>query len=444
MVPFALSGAARSIACFAFACAYVGHSASAFADADASEARLRDALTIDVVVRLAVARNTTVTAAHEQAAATKLLARSEASLPAPEVMVQVWQVPIAKPYALDSQMIMLGVSQAIPAPGSRAARESAGEAESRVAGAIANDRARAVARDAAHAFADYVESTARHRIHGDHLAVARRILALARARYATRGALTDVTQAEVDEARTEADVVTDETRMASARTRINALLARPLDAPLGVAVAGEPRVPAMGLAELVAHARLSRPELRVADAEREARQHDERAASCEATWPSFNVAALYFAPTKSVPDHGYGFSASMSLPWLWGAAERRRAAAHASAVAASSASNGARISVDGELAAAIANAHSAAQRLIVLMRRALPATRRAYDAAWSGFESGRGDALLALAAERSVVDTNEQVVMTRAALDHAMADLDAAVGEAVPRKALDDLEARHE
>ena len=413
-------------------------SPSARAQDAVREARLAEPLTLDLVVRAAIARNPTITAAHQRAIATQLAARAEGALPPPEAMVQVWQVPLAKPYALDSQMIMFGVSQAIPAPGSLAAREEARVASSRVDEAMAQDRARIVARDAAHAFADYAESSARHRIHRDHLAIARRMLDLARARQAAGGALTDVTQAEVDEARTEADVLTDATLVESARARINALLARPLDAPLGPAVESEPRVPAWSLAELVAHAHAARPELRAAGAEHEARRLDERAASREATWPSFSVAALYFAPTQAVPEHGYGFSASMSLPWLWGAADRKRAAAHASEVAAASSAQGASIAVDGELATAMANARSSAQRLTVLKARALPATQRAYEAAWSGFESGRRDVTLALQAERAVVDTNEQIVMAHAALDHAMADLEAAVGESIPRKALEE------
>jgi cobalt-zinc-cadmium efflux system outer membrane protein len=400
---------------------------------DPVDAELASPVERALIVRVAVARNRTIAAAMQRAHATELAGRAEASLPPPEAMVQVWQVPVAKPYALDRQMIMVGVSQAFPAPGSRAARQAARVEEAHVEEAAARDRARLVARQAAHAFADYVEATARHAVHRGHLEVAARVMAMAEARQASGGALTDVTQADVEKARVEADVITDATLEESARGRINVLLGRAPALPLGAPRTGDAEVPAWTLEELLAHARAARPELRAASAAREARRMEAEAAAREATWPAFSVAALYFAPTASVPEHGYGVNASMSLPWLWGAAGEREEARRAELVAATTAEQGAHVDVDAEVVAAAALARSAALRLGVLEGRALPATKRGFDAAWSAYASGQRDVLSILAAERAVVDVGEQIVVARAALDHALADLDAAVGLDVPR-----------
>ena len=389
-----------------------------------------------LVVRVAVARNRTIAAAMQRAHATELAGRAEGALPPPEAMVQVWQVPVSRPYALDSQMIMVGVSQSFPAPGSRGAREAARTSDARAEEAMAKDRGRLVARQAAHAFADYVEAAARHAVHREHRDVAARVMAMAEARQAGGGALTDVTQADVEQARVEADVVTDATLEESARGRINVLLVRAPGLPLGAPKVGDPEVAAWTLEELLARARDARPELRAASAAREARRLDERAAAREATWPAFSIAALYFAPTTSIPEHGYGVNASMSLPWLWGAAGARQDAQRAQLAAATTAEQGAHVDVDAEVVAASAAATSAALRLGVLAGRALPATRRGFDATWSAYASGQRDVLTLLAAERAVVDVREQIVTTRAALDHALADLDAAVGLDVPRAPL--------
>jgi outer membrane protein TolC len=245
-----------------------------------------------------------------------------------------------------------------------------------------------------------------------------------------------VTQAEVEASRMEADVAGDGALHDSARARINALLAREPDAPLGEPVQEPARVPAERLADSIAHARAARPELRGAAADREAQAAEARATAREATWPSFSVAALYFTPTEATPDHGYGFNASMTLPWLWGAADRRADAARASLAASTTAAEGAHVVVDAEVAAAAAASRSAGGRLGVLEARALPAAQRAFDAVWSGYESSRGDILAVLAAERALIDVKEQIVMARASLDHALADLDAAVGAPVPRAPL--------
>ncbi|MEO6419021.1 MAG: TolC family protein [Polyangiaceae bacterium] len=396
------------------------------------DARLAAPVDRTVIIRAAVARNPSVKAAEQKARALGLAARAEGRLPPPEVMGQVWQVPLSKPYALNSQMIMIGVHQSFPAPGSLGAREEARGQDAQAEEAMAGDRARQIARDADHAFVDYVEATGKHRIHGEHLEVARHILEIAQARHGAGGPLTDVTQAEVEMARVEADVVTDATLVRSARARINALLARDPGSVLGSPVEGAPALPSWNTQTLLAKAREARPELKAAVAQREAKRLDARAANREATWPSFKVGAFYFAPTDSNPQHGYGFDAAVTLPWLWGAADRKSAAEEQYAVAASTSADAAHIPIDAEVVTAESRAQSAAYRLQVMRDRVLPATKRALDVARDGYESGRTDELTILAAARAVVDVEHDLVMDRATLDHALADLDAAVGVSVP------------
>lgn len=393
------------------------------------------------IIRAAVNAHPGIRASEQRAHATSLAAAGAGSLPPPDVMVQVWQIPIARPYAIgDAGMVMAGVGQTFPPPGARAARERAGEQMAAAERALGNDRARAIRRDAEHAFADYVEASARHSIHVEHRAIAQRTLALARARHAGGASLTDVTQMEVELARVDADVIGDRTRVLGARFRLNALLARDPSAPLGPPSSGEPEIAAWDLGTAVSKAREARPQLRAAEAEQKARTEEARAAAQEAKLPSFSVAALYFAPVGPIPDHGYGANASMSLPWLWGEASSRRDAAREQAEAARSEVHAASIPVNAEVAMADANMRASALRLQALRDRALPASRRSFDAAWAGYEAGRTDVLTLLSARRAVVDVESEIVVARANLDHALAELDASVGVAVPRRALGSLD----
>ncbi len=161
-----------------------------------------------------------------------------------------------------------------------------------------------------------------------------------------------------------------------------------------------------------------------------------RAAEREATWPSFSLGVSYFAPTTFMPFNGYGVNAAMSLPWLWGGADRRRDAQRQYAAAATTEIDGVRVQIDADVVTAESSVRAAALRLQVLRERVLPATKRAFDLAWGGYESGRTDLLTQVAANRSVVEAEHDVVMSRALLDHALADLDAAVGAPVPRQPL--------
>ncbi len=387
------------------------------------------------ILRAALRAHPGVDASEQRAHATEVGAT--ASLPAPELMAQVWQVPIARPYAVDeAAMVMVGIGQRFPAPGSLGARARAGLQTAAAERAMADDRARMIRRDADHAFADYVEASARHAIHSEHRAIVATTVSLARARHSTGASLTDVTLAEVELARVEADVIGDGTRSAGARARLNALLGRHPSAPLGPPFAGEPQIAAWDLQTELAKAEESRPQLRAAAAEQRARAEEAQAAAQEAKLPSFSLTALYFAPVGPMPVHGYGANASMSLPWLWGEASSRRDAAREYTKAARSEARAATFPVNGEVAMADSNMRSAALRFQVLKGRALPASHRSFDAAWAGYEAGRTDALTLLSARRAVVDIESEIVMARATLDHALAELDAAVGAPVPRRSI--------
>lgn len=441
---FGFQPSARAARVLVIATAWAASAKTARADTSvSSDAQLAGPVDRSAIVRAAVARNPAVKAAEQKARAVGLSAQTEGRLPPPEVMGQVWQVPFSKPYALNSQMIMIGVHQSFPAPGSLDARQESRERDAEAEEAMAGDRARQIARDADHAFVAYVEATAKHRIHGEHLEIARHVLDVAQARHGAGGPLTDVTQAEVEMARVEADVITDATLVRSARVRINALLAREPGSALGPPVEGEPALPAWSTQTLLTKARQVRPELRAAVAEREAKRLGARAANREATWPSFKVGAFYFAPTDSAPQHGYGFDAAVTLPWLWGAADRKSAAEEQYAVAASTNVEAAHIPIDAEVVTAESNAQSAGYRLQVMRDRVLPATKRAFDVARDGYESGRTDELTILAAARAVVDVEHDIVMARGSLDHALADLDAAVGVHVPLAPLGAFAAAH-
>ena len=393
------------------------------------------------VVHAAESAHPGIRASAKRAHAAGLAAAAAGSLPPPEVMVQVWQVPIAKPYALgDAGMVMVGLGQTFPSPGARSARERAGEQMAEAERAMSIDRARMIRREAEHAFADYVEASARHAVHVEHRAVALRALTLAQARHAGGASLIDVTQAEVELARVDADVIGDRARVTGTRARLNAVLARDPSAPLGPPISGEPELAAWDLRAALAKASEARPELRAAEAEQRARTEEAHAAAQEAKLPSFSVAALYFAPVGPLPVHGYGANASMSLPWLWGEASSRRDAAREQAEAARSEARAASIPVNAQVAMADATMRASALRLQALRDRALPASRRSFDAVWSGYEAGRTDVLTLLSARRAVVDIENEIVVARASLDHALAELDASVGAPAPRRPLGPLD----
>jgi len=398
------------------------------------------------VVRAVLARSPRLKAQADRVRAMRSMSTAEGRLPDPEVMFQIWQVPFERPASFSSaQMIMGGITQSFPAPGSLSARAEAKDHAASAEEAMLADKAREVVRDAEHAYVDLAEATARHHAHVDHRGVVDKIVRAVEARQAAGGTLDDVTQAQLELARLDADIATEAAAMDRGKTHLNALLARPLDAPLGPVEATEPTTVAMTPDFLVAIAQGARPDLRAADARVAAENAALESARREATLPAFSVGAYYFAPTTLMPFNGYGVSASMTLPWVWGGGARKRESEEALTHAAVNDERGARLEISVDVGTAAASAHAAAERLRVLRSRALPAARRALDVAFAGYQSGGGGLLGVLRARQAVVDIEMELVMARALLDHALADLDWAVGTPLPRTALQDgTEARNE
>lgn len=398
------------------------------------------------IVRAVLARSPRLKAQADRVRAMRSMSSAEGRLPDPEVMFQIWQVPFEHPASFSSaQMIMGGITQSFPAPGSLSARAEAKDHAASAEEAMLADKAREVVRDAEHAYVDLAEATARHHTHVDHRGVVDKIVHAVEARQAAGGTLDDVTQAQLELARLDADIATEAAAVERGRTHLNALLARPLDAPLGPVEGTEPTTVAMTPDALVAMAERARPDLRGAGARVAAENAALQAARREATLPSFSVGAYYFAPTTLVPFHGYGVSASMTLPWVWGGGARKREAEEALTRAAVHDELEARLAIGVDVGTAAASARAAAERLRILRSRALPAAQRALDVAFASYQSGAGGLLGVLRARQAVVDIEMELVMARALLDHALADLEWAVGTPLPRSALiDDAEARHE
>ncbi len=398
------------------------------------------------VVQAVLARSPRLKAQTERVRAMRSMSSAEGRLPDPEVMFQVWQVPFDHPASWsDSQMIMGGITQMFPAPGSLGARAESKDHAASAEEAMLGDKARDVVRDAEHAYADLAEATARHGAHLDHRGVVEKIVHAVEARQAAGGTLDDVVQAQLELARLDADLATESAAMERGRTHLNALLARPLDAPLGPVQITEPMTVTIAPSALIEMAERVRPDLRAADARVASEKAALEAARHEATLPSFAVGAYYFAPTNLMPFNGYGLSASMTLPWVWGGSGRRQESEEALTSAARHDVQEAHLDIGVDVGTAAASARAAGERLSVLRGLALPAAKRALDISLSSYEAGAGGLLGVLRARQAVVDTEMDIVMARALLDHALADLDWAVGMPLPRTPLpDDTEARHE
>jgi outer membrane protein TolC len=360
--------------------------------------------------------------------------RAEGSLPPPEAMVELWQVPLSRPYALgDAGMLMLSLRQEIPAPGSLGAASRASEAEAHAETVARAALERQLVREADRAFADYVEATSRSAVRQSFVSLADDVVAASRHRYAAGGSLSDVTRAELERARLDAELRMDAGAVQGAAARLNVLIGRRPEDQLGAPRVGPAETVGAPLDALVSRAMSGNAEASMADAAHAADVQRASAADTRSKVPSFLVGLDYFHPVNGMPA-AWGATASMSLPWLWGEAGHRAESAREMAAASTSTAAAVRVRVRSEVASAWIMAKTAERRFVSLRDGVVPAARRTLDASRAAYSSPSGPDLLSLLdAARAAFDVELDAVAARGELDRALAELDASVGARVPR-----------
>lgn len=384
------------------------------------------------VLALVVARDPGLRSlAHETRAALHA-ARAEGALPAPEVNVQVWNLPLARPYALgEASMYMVEFRQMFPAAGARdaRARAAAEEARGRVAELVAREaevRARAGG-----AYADYVQGTLERRVRDAHLELLGAMLDAARSRLAGGGPLTDIPRIETEQARTRRALARVDADVARARAALNALLRREADAPLGPPSDVAPETVPLPLDELLSLAARARGDLGQARARIRAAHARTEAATAESRWPTITAALGYWQDPQMRP--GLGATVAAALPWVWAGARERLAEARERELAESEAVESVTVTARGEVTVAQARLLGLERELAVLHREAQPAAARSTDALRAAYAAGRGGLLDWIDAARQLHDIGEEEADVTASMVRTAADLERAVGVALPR-----------
>src|SRR5262249_24181752 len=287
------------------------------------------------MLRLALARNPDLSESAERVRARAAAVPAGGRLPDLEVKYEQWGVPLARPWALDrADTLMLGLRQTFPAPGSLAAESRAAEEDARVEAARLAARRLDIPREVRRAYYEYVRARQERRIHLEHVDITRRLIELTRAGFrAGKGTEADVLRQGVELARLHQDRAEVTRREQSSAAMLNALMARPADAPLGPpAELTVPEAPP-GLADVEKAVDASRPEISAAEHGLRRGEAELDAAERTAAWPSFTVGVDYWLLPTADDKHAYGAMLMINLPWL-NPAHRERVRAREHEVAA--------------------------------------------------------------------------------------------------------------
>lgn len=281
------------------------------------------------------------------------------------------------------------------------------------------------------AFAQYYAAdralTVTHDIHGLLHAVAD----TARARYA-QGLVnqSDVIRAELEQASLDTDLAKLEESREGAKAKINALIARPANAPLARprTLRRVPAVSTLPLPLLIAKARERNPKLARARAEIAA-ANGERTLVDRSWYPDVTVTV----GNDSLPGMGPQFVGGVGLkvPLQWGVRDAQAQAATAKKGAAQLRLDAELFNIESELKSALAML-TQAQRTGNLLRTTLSSqSEAAYNSTLTSYQQGRGDLTPVLDAAHKRFEIQIELLNNETEAQTALATIERLVGGAL-------------
>jgi outer membrane protein, heavy metal efflux system len=394
-------------------------------------------LTLDAALDEALERNPTLIALRRQFEAARLRPAQERSLMPPTFEAQIWAWPIGSINPASTQMYMFTAGQHLPGRGKRDARAAVLEKEAVVAGAEVAIRAREVVDEVKQVYADLFLARMHIDVRLATVDLLRQFADIAEARYAT-GQISqqDVLKAVVELSKLHDDLVVMDARARLAEARLNMLLDRPPDAPIGPVGTPHERVILPASSDLQRMAIERHPELRAAVLERERAEAALAAARTESR-PDFFVGGGYFV----MPGQRDAWTASVGIswpnaPWSRGRLEARVAEASAEIGTAIARQRVVENAIRFAVHEAYVRVQAAARRAALLRTSIVPQSEQMLEVSRVAYQTDRVDFLALIDNQRVLLDVQLAYYSALSDLEQALAGLERAVGTDLTRDML--------
>jgi outer membrane protein TolC len=352
----------------------------------------------------------------------------------PMFMYRDWGTPLSRPYDLNQAQNMFMLQQTLPGPGKRAARSNVAAKEVEVAKEQLEAARREVQVKVRKAFYDLLRNADELHIHDEQMELTKQALESARVKYTVgRVPQQDVLKAQIAITRLQEHLIMLEEQGEMARASLNTLMGRGPSTPLNVAGRYSTMVRVPSLAKLEQIAVENRPELRAYAAQQKVAQARANLAGKTYT-PDFTLGLGYMLmPAGSMTRNNYMAELTVNIPWL----NRRKHDAEIAEAKASSETTNAdyevqRSAVSLEIQEALIKVRSA-QRSLELYRDTLrPQAVATFRAAAAAYQHDRTDFLNLIDSQNMMLDVQSSFYRTAAELDARMAELERAIGTALP------------
>lgn len=394
------------------------------------EAGLEKEARLDALGRLAVARSPAVLEAKARASAAIARVRASGRFPDLSVQYQIFGQPLARPWALgEAQMHMFGVRLTLPPAGSLDAATKIAVEEAKVAIATLRARELDAVADVHKAWAQYWGARHERTAHVAHMDASHKLLELAKVLVvAGKASAGDALRFELEASRIHGDLLVLEQQEVTSRARLNALVGRPVDAPLGPPPSPADKGGAPRLEDVRAIVLGKRPELLAAQANVDKSKAAVAAVEAEARWPMVMLGLDYQLMPMATSPHAFGGMVQISLPWLSSRRADEVKAAEAAVEADKATVKALEAAILLQVKEALARYDAQRATLTLLDGKLLPQAEKSSAAMLASYGAGGGDALSVLDALRTLQQMRVERSRTAAQVEIAYADVERALG----------------
>jgi len=401
--------------------------------AQASEAENQDKLLLSQAIAEALKNNPEIQAAKNKVESARARAGQATYLEDPEVNLEAWGVPLNQPLKYRSaNPLIIGVRQKLPFFGKLGLKgEIAGEDVKMVAQELRAKQVDVVAKVKS-AYADYFLASRSIEIQKELLELIRQTGLTADNLYRVgKAPQQDVIKALLE--RTEAlnKLTWAEKDRVTAQVKLNALLGRPPNSPVGEPSELKPAPTSLQFSDLESLVLKQRPELRALESGINKSEKALDLAKRNQSFPDFMVGLQYWVAPDQSPKHMYSPMVTLTIPfspWTKGkhdyeieeaAAERRMAKANLDAM---------RNLALAELSETFAKVEAARKSISFYQDGLLPQAQQSYGAALAAYQTGQVNFMTLLDAQRTIRDTRMGYYKALVDYEQSLADLDRAVG----------------
>jgi cobalt-zinc-cadmium efflux system outer membrane protein len=390
-------------------------------------------LTLKAALDEALARNLDLAALQEQIQVARERPRQERSLAPPMLEGTIWQWPINSINPANTNMYMFMVGQDLPGRGKRELHAAVAEKDITLAQTDVSIRTRQIVNEVKQAYALLFIARKATEIHVANVELLRQIADVSQTKYATgRISQQDVLKPIVELSKLHGDLLMFEEQAGIAAARLNVLLARSPEGPIGPLTEPTEQALLPAPTDLQRLALDHQPALQRAHVEIE-RAEAELASAKQENKPDFSVQGGYML----LPNQTDGWLGRVGITWPRAPWSRDKISAHiAEQVSASAAARARERAMQNMVRLAVQEAYvratSAQQRAALLRTTILPQAQQTLDVSRIAYQTDRVDFQAVIDNQRMLLDAQLGYVRALSEFEQASADLERAVGADLP------------